>query len=321
MLLKNTLNQTHEKDKLDAVLQEVQIEKKLDGLKSYFENFLMTTQKHDDLYKIMENQKALEDRIKGIGQGTSPELEKQLQEMRELLLNSKNDNKDKNKESKEEMEKQLQRIKEENEAKMKIFTDQINLLKNSFADELAKLKEKKQPIIVPQEAVSIKFEPVKKIVQIEIPKVEVAPKPETPPTKPITPPKKVAPKKLFNAAELEDDLSIEEPPKPIVKKVTKKIEKPKPLPEEPQPVIVEPPKSVVLQEALPTFESMKVEKELVIAIKEEEKPKKAEPIIEPPIPHENNSKILIEKVKRSIDHRDDEYMKTPGRPVLKSVRM
>ena len=43
------------------------------------------------------------------------------------------------------------------------------------------------------------------------------------------PPKKIIAKKLFNAAELEDDLdiSIEEPKVPIKKQSTKKVEEPK----------------------------------------------------------------------------------------------
>ena len=315
-LLKTTLNQNRDKDKLDTLIHDVEIEKKLDGLKTYFENFLMTEKKHNDLFKIMENQKQLEDRIKGIGTGTNPELEKQLQEMKDLLKSQQNkevDHKDR-----DEMERTLKKLKDENDQKMLLFTTQIDMLKCTFADELSKLKDKKQqPVILyAQEASSVE---IKRKEKQETPPKKVE-KAVTPPKK-ETPPKKIIPKKLFNAAELEDDLdiSIEEPKIiPIVKKSTKKVEEPIIK----QPEIIDPPKPIV-----EAPKEIKIEKSAAVI---EVLPKPV-PLVEKPEPEmivpemvkeskPNRDLEMMEKVKRSMDNRDYEFHHAQS-SIMKSVKL
>ncbi len=313
MLLKNSLANSQEKGKLDHLLQDVEIEKKLDGLKTYFENFLLGNQRHEDLHHIMDNQKDLEEKLKAMSGNNNPELERQLQDMRDLIKDSQN-----KKDNTQDFEKALWKINEDSEDKMKMFTKQIDVLKDSFTLEIKNLREEeKKPekavVIQKQETVSsLKFTPEKK-------KPKTPPKAETP-SKAKTPSKKVVvpPKKLFNAGDLESDHSIEEPPKPKTpaKKPVPKQKTPPPKEKtpkkiEPKPEEIKPPE-VVLQ---PTEESIKQDAEASINEIKDPEPE--------PVEEKNDNLDLINKVMRSIYHRDEEFEKTPGKSVtlFKKVKM
>ena len=326
MMLKNTLQHSQEKDRLEGLLHNVEVEKKIDGLKSYMENFFMSSKNNENLSQIMAHQRSLEEKIKEFSGNANPDLEKQILEVKEILKNSKINNNDNNKAAQEEMEKTLKKIKEDNDQKMINFTNQIEMLRNSFTEELQKIKNQKpKTIIKQQETVSnlkitsevkkneeppkIKTPPkLEAQITSEVKKIEEPPKIKTPPKleAPIniqTPPKKLIHKKLFNAAELEDDISIEEPKEVKKPNISQEVD-PEPLIEPAMSVVI----PIVMEEPegkpINTHATMDEEVKKLVEVIPDPEPKKT-PKKKPIKSNKEDDLAVLSKVRRSCKYRDE----------------
>jgi len=311
----------------------------------------MSSKNNENLSQIMAHQTSLEEKIKEFSGNANPDLEKQILEVKEILKNSEINNNDNNKAAQEEMEKTLKKIKEDNDQKMINFTNQIEMLRNSFTEELQKIKNQKPKTIIQQKETVSKLKITSEVKNIEEPpkiktppkleaqitsedkNIEEPPKIKTPPKleaqitsevknieeppKIKTPPKVEAPiniqtppiklihKKLFNAAELEDDISIEEPKE--VKKPNISLEvDPEPLIEPAMPVVI--PIAMEEPEGKPINTHATMEEEVkqlveVIADPEPSKTPKKKPIKL----NKEDDLALLNKIRRSCISRDSVF--------------